>query len=117
MNKVRKVVVLTLASLGGFAALVSNANAMDRHMETALIDTCKAAKSNSTIRLKNTLEDYRLKESTVALKVMCNGTDIADFASLHGADRTAAKLNDAVKGTVEIIDVAKVTKINVTFEE
>ena len=47
---------------------------------------------------------------------MCNGDDIIAFAEKHGADRTAAKLQRSL-GSVNIIDVAAIDKINVTFAE
>ena len=90
--------------------------AMDVKVEKTLIDVCKAAKSNNVYRYKNTLKSYHLKERTVALKVMCNGDDIIDFAEKYGANKTAAKLQRSIGG-VSITDVAKLEKINVTFEE
>lgn len=47
---------------------------------------------------------------------MCNGKDIIAFAESRGADKTAARLQRSI-GDVEIIDVAALNKINVTFEE
>ena len=86
------------------------------YIETALIDVCKAAKSNHLYRYNKTVKSYRLKDKTIALKVMCNGSDIITYAELHGADKTAEKLQNSI-GRVQITDVAAITKINVTFEE
>jgi hypothetical protein len=47
---------------------------------------------------------------------MCNGDDIITFAERHGADKTAAKLQRSI-GSVNIIDTAAISKINVNFTE
>ena len=78
---------------------------MSSYMENALIDVCVAAKSNNTIRFNKTVDSYRLKTKTVALKVVCNGENIADFAANNGAFKTSDKLNDSLGG-VSIEDVA-----------
>lgn len=90
--------------------------AMSSHMKTALVDVCKAAISNKVHRLTNTTNSYRLKDKTVALKVMCNGDDIISFAENHGAYKTAAKLQRSV-GNVSIIDTSSISKLSVTFTE
>ena len=113
MNKVIKTtlslttgLVLTVAANTSFA--------MDPLVEKALVDTCKSTLSNSPLKMSKTIKSYRLDEKTVALKVMCNGEDIIAFAETHGADRTADRLNKAIGG-VDIIDVAKLEKVNVNF--
>ncbi len=90
--------------------------AMSPCIEKALIDVCKAAMSNKVYRLHSTSKSYRLKDKTIALKVMCNGDDIITFAENHGADKTAAKLQRSI-GSVSIIDTAATTKLSVTFTE
>ncbi len=95
---------LLLTSALAISASVS-ANPMSPHMENALIDVCKAAKSNNVIRFKNTVTENRLKTKTVALKVVCNGENISDFAATHGAYKTSDRLNRSL-GKVRIEDVA-----------
>ena len=98
----------TSALIIASSLLLSNgaqANSMSSYMENALIDVCKAAKSNNTIRFNNTVDGYRLKTKTVALKVVCNGENISEFAANHGANKTADRLNNAL-GDVSIEDVA-----------
>jgi len=90
--------------------------AMSPFMKTALVDVCKAAMSNKVHKLNETTKSYRLKDKTVALKVMCNGDDIISFAENHGANRTAAKLQKSI-GNVSIIDTAATAKLSVTFTE
>jgi hypothetical protein len=107
--------VLSLAALG-LTCLSFNSAAMDTYMETALVDVCKAAQSNSLVRYNKTSKSYRLKDKTIALKVMCNGEDIITFAENAGAFKTAAKLQGSL-GNVDIIDVAKNHKLDVRFEE
>jgi hypothetical protein len=111
-----KSTTLALLTTTCLAGASFNSMAMDPYIETALIQTCKAAKSNNIFRYNAITDSYNLKDKTVALKVMCNGDDIIAFAEKHGADRTAAKLQRSI-GNVNIIDVAAISKINVTFEE
>ena len=114
MNKAKLAVAL-VTGLGLSAASMSSM-AMEPQVERALIKVCKSAASNKPIRLKNAMDDYNLAIRDVALKVMCNGDDIITFAETRGADKTASRLQHSVGG-VSIIDVAAVSKINVTFEE
>ncbi|MEW6996948.1 DUF3718 domain-containing protein [Colwelliaceae bacterium BS250] len=97
-------------------ATVNAAPGMSAYMETALIDVCKAAKSNNTLRLNKTVDGYRLKTKTVAMKVVCNGENISDFAATHGANKTSDRLNRSL-GDVSIEDVAlnNSDKLYVTF--
>lgn len=108
----------TVAAIAGLSlsALSTSALAMDKNIENALIDVCQSAASDKNYRMNKTIKGYNLKHKTVALKVMCNGDDIIAFAEKRGATKTAARLQESIGG-VEIIDVAKLNKINVTFEE
>jgi uncharacterized protein DUF3718 len=117
MKKSNTVLTLAIAATLPllFTALPSQA-AMSKYMETALIDVCKAAKSNHLGKYNKISKSYRLKDKTIALKVVCNGDDIISFAEKHGADKTAAKLQRSL-GNVSIIDVAAVSKLSVTFNE
>ncbi len=112
-----KVFTTAISTLVIAAASMTSINAtagMSQHMETALIDTCKAAMSNQKLRLQKTLKEYRLEAKTVALGVVCNGSDIIAFAEQHGAEKTARHLNKKV-GESTITDIANVTKYEVTF--
>lgn len=115
MNKLKS---LTLATTT-FALLSSisfSSNAMDRYIEGALIDICKSTLANSVGKYKRVSKSYHLKTKVIATKVMCNGDDIIDFAQKYGSDKTAAYLEKSISGRVNIIDVAKIEKINVNFE-
>ena len=90
--------------------------AMDHHIEEALINVCKSVTTNKVYKYQQTAKSYRLKNKTVALKVVCNGQDIISFAESHGADKTAAKLQKSI-GTTRIIDTASTEKLHVTFTE
>jgi len=96
-------------------SLPSQATTMS-YMETALVDVCKAAQSNKVFKLKSAIKSHRLQKKTVALKVMCNGDDIITFAEKNGATKTANRLQKSI-GEVNIIDVAALKKINVTYSE
>jgi len=114
MNKAKLAVALMTGL--GFSVAATSSFAMEPQVERALIKVCKASASNKPIRLKNAMDDYNLSSRDVALKVMCNGDDIISFAETHGANKTASRLQNSVGG-VNIIDVAAISKINVTFEE
>ncbi len=114
MTTFKKTLLALAASLPVLAMSLPSQAAMSPYMEKALIDVCKAAKSNSLIKLNGTTKSYRLKTKTVALKLMCNGEDVISFAQSYGADKTAAKLQRSI-GKVNITDVAALTKVKVTF--
>ncbi len=101
------------ASLVSFT---SSAAPMSSYMESALVDTCKAAMSNNTLRLNRTLKAHRLNEKTVALGVVCNGEDIITFAQNHGAIKTADHMAKSI-GSASITDLASVEIVTyqVTF--
>jgi len=110
-----KTTLLTLAtSLSILAVSLTSQAAMTPYMENALIGVCKAALSNSVGKLNKTTKSYRLKNRTVALKLMCNGEDVISFAANHGADKTAAKLQRSI-GHVSTTEIAAISKIKVTF--
>jgi len=117
MNKIKSVTTAAIT----FSLLIGtsfSSSAMDKDVEQALINVCKASMSNNVIKLSKTAKSYQLKEQTIALKVMCNGEDIITFAEQHGAYKTAARLENKIgKGKVSITDVAALTKINVNFVE
>lgn len=111
-----KTTLIALVTTVPVLAFSLPSQAMDPTLEKALVKMCKAAASNTPIRLKNSIDAYRLTDRNVALNVMCNGDDIISFAENHGADRTAAKLQRSL-GNVSIIDTAAITKLSVTFTE
>jgi uncharacterized protein YqiB (DUF1249 family) len=86
------------------------------YMDAALVEVCKAAKSNKVSKLKSVIKSYHLQDNTVALKVMCNGDDIITFAEKNGATKTAYKLQKSI-GYNSYIDLAVIDKINITFAE
>ena len=114
MTTFKKTLLALAATLPLLAISLPSQAAMTPYMEKALIDVCKAAKSNSVIKVKGTTKYYRLKTKTVALKLMCNGEDVITFAESYGADKTAARLQKSL-GNVRITDVAALTKVQVTF--
>ncbi|MFD2164904.1 DUF3718 domain-containing protein [Thalassotalea euphylliae] len=115
MNKVKVSAIAIITGLSMSAASTS-ALALDRQVEAALVKVCKSTLSDKPIRMKHAMEDYNLEAREVALNVMCNGEDIISFAANNGANKTASRLQSSIGG-VDIIDVAAVNKINVTFEQ
>jgi hypothetical protein len=114
MTTFKKTLLAVAAALPVLAISLSSHAAMTPYVEKALIDVCKAAKSNSILKLNDATKSYRLKTKTVALKLMCNGEDVISFAENYGANKTAAKLQKSI-GNVSITDVAALTKVKVTF--
>ncbi|WP_019028360.1 DUF3718 domain-containing protein [Colwellia piezophila] len=114
MTTFKKTLIALAASLPVLAISLPSQATMSPYMEKALIDVCKAAKSNSLIKLNGTTKGYRLSTKTVALKLMCNGEDVISFAESYGADKTAARLQRSI-GNVSITDVAALSKVKVTF--
>jgi len=114
MTNFKKALLVLSVSLPVLAISLPSQASMTPYMENALIDVCKAAKSNNTIKLNYTTKSYRLKTKTVALKVMCNGEDLISFAESNGAYKTAEKLQNSI-GNVTITDLAALSKVNVTF--
>ena len=90
--------------------------AMDPNIEKALINVCKSVTTNKVHTYKRTAKSYRLKDKTIALKVMCNGQDIISFAESYGADKTARILQKSL-GKTNIIDLASAQKLQATFSE
>ncbi|WP_185967923.1 DUF3718 domain-containing protein [Thalassotalea sp. PS06] len=116
--KTLKVIATTglIASLTAFG--VNAQGAYNTYMETALVDTCKAAMSNSTMKLRSTLKSYRLDAKTAALGLVCNGEDVITFASNRGAMKTADYMNEKLDGA-SIIDLAANDRViyEVTFDD
>jgi hypothetical protein len=116
MTKFKTALIALTTAVPVLAFSLPSQAATSPYIETALVKVCKAAMSDRVIHLNKTTKSYRLKDKTVALKVMCNGTDIIAFAERHGAMKTAAKLQKSI-GNVSIIDTAAAEKLNVTFTE
>lgn len=114
MTTFKKTLLAVAASLPVLAISVPSQASMTPYMEKALVDVCKAAKSNSISKLNSATKGNRIQTKTVALKLMCNGEDVITFAENNGAEKTAAKLQKSI-GNVSITDVAALTKVKVTF--
>ena len=109
MKTLTKISTVALTSATLLMAFSSSAN-MDDYMESALIDVCKSAKHDSVINLRKTIKGYRLKEKTVAMKLVCNGEDVISFAENNGAYKTANHLEKKLGGA-DIVDLAQVYSV------
>ena len=114
MNKLKSLTAVA-ATITLLSSISFSSHAMDKYIEGALIDVCKSTLENSIGKYRRVSQSYNLKTKTVAMKVMCNGEDIIDFAQRYGSNKTAAYLEKSMSGQVSIIDVAKVEKLNVNF--
>jgi len=117
MNKVKSVTTAAIT----FSLLIGasfSSSAMDENIESALIDVCKSAKINSLLNFRKTVRSVNLTDKKIASNIMCNGSDIIDFAQNHGAYKIASRLEKSLtSGNVNITDMAAISKINVTFSE
>ncbi len=113
--KTLKVALLSLA-LPALTFSISSYAAMHPTMESALIEVCKAAKSNNPLKLKKTTKSHNIKTKTVALKLICNDQDIISFAQHHGADKTAARLQKSISKE-SATAIAALSKFKVSFIE
>jgi hypothetical protein len=114
MTTFNKTLLALATSLPLLATSLPSQAAMSPDIEKALIEVCKAAKSNSLLKLKSITQAYQLKNKPIALKLVCNGEDVISFAESNGADKTAAKLRKSI-GNVDIIDVAALSTVKFTF--
>ncbi len=84
-----KKAMLILASTTLFA-LSATATAGNSYLsDDELVELCEAVASNKTMKLNKTMKKYRVNFQTLADGLVCNGKDIATFAALNGADKTA----------------------------
>ena len=114
MTTIKATLIALSITAPALAFSLPSQSAMLPHIETALVNICKAAQSNKVYRLKSTIKSYGLKEKTVALKVMCNGDDIITFSKKSGAIKTAATLLKSLDylsiGELTITDIAAAKK-------
>ena len=108
----RTMKTLTLAAAFVAGSLSLNANAgMDPYLHDALVHVCKTAQSDDLGDMRRAIKGYHLKEKTVAMKVVCNGENIINFAESAGAYKTAGHLQERL-GESEIVDLASVYAVN-----
>lgn len=109
-NSIKSIALIALTSATLFAA--SNASAaMDPYLESALIDVCKSAQRDNVLNMRSTIKGYHLKETTIAVNLVCNGENVVSFAENHGAHKTASHLEKRL-GDSEIIDLAQLYSVN-----
>lgn len=104
---------MSFATIVLMAQPVVAGEVMEPKIRIALENTCKAAISDSGLKLRHTLKSFRLKAKEVALKVNCNGTDIISFAEQNGAENTASYLASKI-GNVSVSEIAMSKKLSVT---
>ncbi|OUS27536.1 hypothetical protein A9Q98_09565 [Thalassotalea sp. 42_200_T64] len=104
---------LTLASITSVSLLAAfnSSAAMDPYIESALINVCKSAQSDDLREMRSTIKGFHLNEKTVALKVVCNGENIINFAENSGAYTTANHLEKRL-GSTKIVDLAQSYAVN-----
>lgn len=99
-TKISAVVSFCLLGLSSVASA-----AMDPQVEKTLVAVCKAGASNNMITFNNTMKDYRINESRIFPRLVCNGESFHQFAVTNNADRTANRISQFT-GTVTIKDLA-----------
>ena len=95
---------ITLLTLTLGCASFDSAAAMGPYMKDALVNICKAVKTDKMLRYTSTVKYYRLNDKIIAENLMCNGDNVITFAEKHQAYKIAARLNRSL-GQVEITDI------------
>lgn len=116
MATLKTALIALTTAITVLAFSLSSQAAMNPNIEKALISICKSVTTNKIHKYKRTAKSYRLRDKTIALKVICNGQDIISFAESYGADKTAATLQRSL-GKANIIDIAATEMLLVTFTE
>lgn len=102
MTTLTKTLIALTTATSLLALSLPSYSATTTHVESALVDICKAAKSNKVYKLHSTIKSYGLNYETVASKVVCNGDDIITFSEKRGAIKTAAKLEQSLLQNREV---------------
>jgi len=119
-NEMKKMILPFTASII-FTAFSSSVVAESMHIplyvEQDLVSICKVAAQDKVRKMNKLIKGIRLNHKVVALKVVCNGSDIISFAEQFGAKNTTAKLSRSI-GKVEVTDLAFIDhgKYHVTFD-
>ncbi|MBY5921384.1 DUF3718 domain-containing protein [Ferrimonas balearica] len=114
--KTRYMIAATLTA-GLLASGVSQAAPYTGWMEQSLVAVCKASLTNRPVTFNQTMKTYRINGYNVLPNLMCNGEDIHTFALSRGNDRTAARIERFIPGTVTIQDLSMNQPVHVWFEE
>lgn len=109
MKKLSLATVIGMVTTVGVLASASSNAAMDPYVEKALQQVCYSSTSDRLYSFKKTVKSYRLDVKDVAMKVVCNGEDIATFAAENGAMKTANYIRSHQDGEVQIQELVHVT--------
>ena len=85
----KKVILVSILSVGVLLASSAQANYIDPVTERSLVKICEALKSNSKIRLHRAIKNSRLSYKTVAKGLVCNDQDPVSFALNNDSAKTA----------------------------
>ncbi len=113
--KTRYAIAATL-TVGLLTAGASQA-AFSGWMEQSLVAVCRASLTNSPVSFNQTMKVYHINGYRVLPNLMCNGEDLHTFALSRGNDRTAARIERYLPGTVTIQDLSMNQPVQVWFEE
>lgn len=117
MKKLLIILTITTASCTTLLSNQLQAKPMDTYLEKSLVAVCKSTMKGNLLKFNRTLKYYRLSNRTIANGLVCNGSDVTEFARKHGAYKIANKLDKHLHNSTSITDIAAVSKINVTFDE
>ncbi|OKY25928.1 MULTISPECIES: DUF3718 domain-containing protein [Thalassotalea] len=90
---------------------------MDSYLEKSLIALCKSTMKGNLLNFNRTLKYYHLADKTIANGLVCNGSDVTEFARKHGAYKRANRLDKHLRNSTSITDIAAVNKMSITFKE
>lgn len=115
MNKLTTTALSAITGLTLAAASFASTAAMNPTLERQLVSVCKAAKNDNRMDLQRSIEHLHSNHRTMALRLMCNGQNVIEFAESYGANKTANALQRSL-GSTSITDIASNAKLHVSFE-
>lgn len=101
-------------------ALSFNASAQDEFIaadNTVGTQLCMAITEDAPLKLRNTMNDHRVRSYVVINKLQCNDLTVRQFASLYGFERSLKKLGMTPLTETSIHDLAKIhgDELNVVY--
>lgn len=93
----KKLILVSVLSLGLFTGGSAHANYISPELEKSLVRICEAIKSDSRIRLHVAIKDSGIDVRRIMKGLVCNGQDPINFARSNRANKTgqllAARVN------------------------
>ncbi|NTS77981.1 DUF3718 domain-containing protein [Catenovulum sp. SM1970] len=105
INTTKTALIVAAAGLFSINATAGEQFKYSAAEEQKIVNICKAAKSDKVFKLRKATRNANLTVAEVANQVVCNGSDIIDYAAQHESYKTANYLAEEI-GQVAIHDLA-----------